>query len=138
MVSIVSTSNGKGGTISMNIATAVSSPTITRSLNVEFDAEMPPGYERGLSSAAISGTGPSSLGTGSTQPLAASTTAVTSPTSTHGVSLNTSSSAFTPTSGSKITIISHPNLFKRPLWGQPPNITHRWIVFRSRCYIQRP
>ncbi|KAF5795082.1 hypothetical protein HanRHA438_Chr08g0346901 [Helianthus annuus] len=43
--STVLTSTFEGSVTILSITTALSTPTITRSLALEFDAEMPPGYE---------------------------------------------------------------------------------------------
>ncbi|MFS7984350.1 hypothetical protein Hanom_Chr11g00985471 [Helianthus anomalus] len=119
VVSTVSVSNGQESTISMDVATAVSSPAVTGSLNTEIDAEMQPGYDRGSFRTSVMGTGPSSLSTGLTQSLVTlATTAVTLPIS-QSESLNTSSLVFTPASGSQL------NLTTRPLSGQLPSSIRR-------------
>ncbi|MFS7898949.1 hypothetical protein Hanom_Chr11g00978491 [Helianthus anomalus] len=83
----------------MDVATSVSSPAVTRSLNLEFDAEIPSGYERGPLNTKVTRVGPSSQIMGLSQSL--STLAITTVTSSaaHGGSLSTSSPMFTPTVG---------------------------------------
>ncbi|MFS8018279.1 hypothetical protein Hanom_Chr15g01390211 [Helianthus anomalus] len=88
--------------MSVNITLTISTPAITRTLTLEFEAELPPGYERGHASTATTGTGPSFPRTGTTQPPAVSATTTTiSLASTQGTSLSTSSPVFTPASGSR-------------------------------------
>ncbi|MFS7977898.1 hypothetical protein Hanom_Chr10g00909381 [Helianthus anomalus] len=47
MASAVSTFVGEGSTMSASITMTVSAPTITSYLALEFEAELPPGYEGG-------------------------------------------------------------------------------------------
>ncbi|MFS7888665.1 hypothetical protein Hanom_Chr00s000001g01597851 [Helianthus anomalus] len=85
----------------MNIAATVSSPAVTRSLNMEFDVETPPGYDGGYIGKVVLGAGPSTQSTGQTQPLVASATMVVTLPTSHMVSLNTSLPVFTPTSDAR-------------------------------------
>ncbi|MFS7995057.1 hypothetical protein Hanom_Chr12g01113541 [Helianthus anomalus] len=102
MGSTVSTSIGQGSITSASIITTVSAPAITRSLALDFDVELPPGYERGRAGIASPGTGPSFPSTGTTQPPVVSATITTTLiASTQATSLSTSSLVFTPTSGSR-------------------------------------
>ncbi|MFS7911955.1 hypothetical protein Hanom_Chr02g00124091 [Helianthus anomalus] len=85
-----------------NVTTTISSLAITRSLDTEFDAEMPPGYDGRYVNTTITGTGPSTQSTRPTQPLTASTTTTVTLPVSHRVVSNTSLPMFTPTSGPRV------------------------------------
>ncbi|MFS7980137.1 hypothetical protein Hanom_Chr10g00935821 [Helianthus anomalus] len=102
MISTVPVSDGQEDRVTVDVVAVTSSPVITRSLNLEFDAEMPPGYERRLVNAVVIGTGsvdPSSQTMGLSQSLNTSAAATITLSASYGTSLNTTSPMFTPAVG---------------------------------------
>ncbi|MFS7984007.1 hypothetical protein Hanom_Chr11g00981481 [Helianthus anomalus] len=99
VVSTVLVSNGQEGIVSMDIAATISSPTITRSLNVEFYVEMSPGYERGPLNMVVIGVRPSSQIMRLSQPHSTFTKKTVTLYAPHSTSLSTSSPMFTSAAG---------------------------------------
>ncbi|MFS7966178.1 hypothetical protein Hanom_Chr09g00770791 [Helianthus anomalus] len=91
-----------GGTTTANTTTTVTAPVVTRSLTLEFDTELPSGYEQGPVDTTSSRAGFLLSGPGITRSLtipAAGTVVSIIP--TQGVPLSSCSPAFTPAAGSR-------------------------------------
>ncbi|MFS7919175.1 hypothetical protein Hanom_Chr03g00209711 [Helianthus anomalus] len=138
--STVSTSVVEGrGTTAASVTTTVPALVVTRSLALEFDAELPPGYERGQVAATSSRTGFSTSGSTITlSPATSAVATVVSTTSTQGAPLSSSSPVFMPVSGSR----SYYYIPSQPVYTTSDGAATQHLSiednFQFPHYIQRP